>query len=55
MFIMVRGKVETRIGGKQSSFPEGEMMLVPAGVSHELWNPYEQPAEFIILMFGQGA
>ena len=30
-------------------------MLVPGGVTHEFWNPNEDAAEFIILMFGEGA
>ena len=55
MFIMIRGQAEARIGGKQLTFPASEMMLVPAGVTHEFWNPHDEPAEFIILMFGEGA
>lgn len=55
MFIMLRGRAEARIGGQQSTFPAGQMMFVPAGVAHEFWNPRDQPAEVIILMFGQGA
>jgi hypothetical protein len=31
------------------------MVFVPAGTAHEAWNPFDEPAEFIILMFGQGA
>jgi mannose-6-phosphate isomerase-like protein (cupin superfamily) len=52
---MLRGKVETKVGGKQSTLPAGEMMFVPASVPHEFWNPYDEPGEMILLMFGEGA
>ena len=55
MFIMVRGTAEAKIGGQRSTLPAGEMMLVPADVSHEFWNPHDEPAEMIVLMFGEGA
>ena len=55
MFIMLRGKLEAKVGGKQLTFPAGEMMFVPASVPHELWNPYDEPGEMILLMFGEGA
>lgn len=28
---------------------------VPAGVTHEFWNPHDEPAELILIMFGKGA
>jgi hypothetical protein len=31
------------------------MAFIPPGVSHEAWNPYDEPAEIILLMFGEGA
>ncbi len=55
MFIVLRGKLEAKIAGKQLTFPAGEMMLVPPGVTHEFWNAHDTPAEMIILMFGEGA
>lgn len=55
MFIMLKGKVEAKVGGKQSTLPAGEMMFVPASVAHEFWNPYDEPGEMILLMFGEGA
>ena len=55
MFIMLRGKAQAKIGGRNVAFPANEMMFVPAGVTHEFWNPYDEPAEMIILMFGEGA
>lgn len=55
MFFMLRGKAQSKVGGKEVTFPANEMLFVPAGVTHEFWNPYDQPAEMIILMFGEGA
>ena len=31
------------------------MILSPAGVSHEVLNPFDAPAEFLLFMFGEGA
>lgn len=55
MFIMIRGKARAKIGGNGLTFPASETILVPAGVTHEFWNLYEEPAEMILLMFGEGA
>jgi mannose-6-phosphate isomerase-like protein (cupin superfamily) len=55
MFIMLQGKAEAKIGGKQSTFPAGEMIFIPPNVTHEFWNPYDEPGEMILLMFGEGA
>ncbi len=55
LFFMLRGKARSKIGGKEVTFPANEMLFVPAGVTHEFWNPYDEPAEMIILMFGEGA
>jgi mannose-6-phosphate isomerase-like protein (cupin superfamily) len=55
MIIGIRGKAMARIGGKEIPLGAGRMVFVPAGVSHEAWNPYEEPAEIILLMFGEGA
>jgi mannose-6-phosphate isomerase-like protein (cupin superfamily) len=55
MFIGIRGKAVVKIGGKEFTMEGGKMAFVPAGVRHEAWNPYEEPAEIILLMFGDGA
>ena len=55
MFIMLRGRLEARIGGKQLTIQAGEMTFVPAGAAHEFWNTHDAPAEIIVLMFGEGA
>ncbi len=55
IFFMLRGKARSKVGGKEVTFPANEMLFVPAGVTHEFWNPYDEPAEMIVLMIGEGA
>jgi mannose-6-phosphate isomerase-like protein (cupin superfamily) len=55
MMICLRGRAVSKVGGVEKILEPGRMMFVPAGTAHEAWNPFEEPAEFIILMFGDGA
>jgi len=55
MIIGIRGKAVAKVGGKEIAIQAGQMVFVPAGVSHEAWNPDDEPAEVIILTFGDGA
>lgn len=55
LFILIGGAMESRIGGKELTLVGKQAMLVPAGVPHEFWNLGDTPAEFIIIMFGEGA
>jgi hypothetical protein len=55
MIIGIRGKAMVMIGGKEVVLGAGQMVFIPAGVSHEAWNPNAEPAEIILLMFGEGA
>ncbi|HSM18563.1 MAG TPA: cupin domain-containing protein [Gemmatimonadales bacterium] len=55
LFIFVNGKAKARIGGVETDVERGTATLIPAGVSHEFWNPSEAPFEFILIMFGEGA
>ncbi len=55
IIIGIRGRAVAKVGGKESIMQAGQMAFIPAGVSHEAWNPYEEPAEIILLMFGEGA
>lgn len=55
MLIATRGRSEAKIGDRRLTLHANEMLFIPAGVSHEFWNPYDEPAEGILLMFGEGA
>lgn len=55
MLIGIRGRAAAKVGGREMTLQAGQMVLIPAGVRHEAWNPYDEPAEVIILMFGEGA
>ncbi len=55
LIIGIRGRAAARIGGREILLSAGQMVFIPAGVAHEAWNPYDEPAEIILLMFGEGA
>jgi hypothetical protein len=55
MMIGLRGRAMSKVGGVEKVLEAGKMVFVPAGTAHEAWNPFDEPAEFIILMFGEGA
>lgn len=55
MLIGLKGKCEAKIGGKTSALGGGEMMFIPANVTHEFWNDRDASFEGILLMFGEGA
>lgn len=55
MFIMTEGEMTARVGGVERTFRNGEMMLIPAGVSHEFINRGKNPARGFLFMFGDGA
>jgi len=53
--IVVRGSLQARLDGTERTLREGEAVLIPAGVEHELWARPDQGAELIWLAFGKGA
>ncbi len=55
MMIGIRGRAMLRVGGVEKIMNAGQMIFVPPGTAHEAWNPFDEPAEVIILMFGDGA
>lgn len=55
MIAMTGGRATARIGDKTITLEKGQTLFVPAGVAHELWNEEEEPAEGILMMFGEGA
>jgi mannose-6-phosphate isomerase-like protein (cupin superfamily) len=55
MIIGIRGRAMGKIGGVEKILEPGQMMFIPPGITHEAWNPFDEPAEIILLMFGDGA
>lgn len=55
MFILIEGELTAIIGGVETTFKAGNMMFVPAGVSHEFINNSGKPAFGFLFMFGDGA
>jgi len=55
LFIFTGGVGRARIGGVEMDIEGGTATVVPAGVPHEFWNPFDAPFEFILIMFGEGA
>ncbi|MEE2525977.1 cupin domain-containing protein [Hyphobacterium sp. HN65] len=55
LIICVEGQMTARINGQDTEFSEGQFMIIPAEVSHEFLNPYDEDAHFFLFMFGEGA
>jgi mannose-6-phosphate isomerase-like protein (cupin superfamily) len=55
MFIFTGGRATARLDGVDQEVSDGQIIFIPAGMSHEFLNPYDEPAEFLLFMFGEGA
>lgn len=55
LLLLTRGRTNAKIGGREIVLEKGDALFIPAGVSHELWNDRDEPAEGVLLMFGAGA
>lgn len=55
LLIAIKGKGKMIINGVESILSAGEAVLIPAKVTHEFYNEYDEPLECILLMFGEGA
>ena len=56
IFILMKaGSAEANIGGEPVSLEDDQAIFIPAGLSHEFWNPGEETATFILIMFGENA
>lgn len=53
--VMTRGALQGRLGGHERELREGEMIFIPAGMTHEVWANENQYGEFLVLMFGEDA
>ncbi|MFY0636585.1 cupin domain-containing protein [Maricaulis maris] len=55
LIIFTGNRAVARIDGIDQDVGDGQMIFIPAGVSHEFLNPFDEPAEFLLFMFGEGA
>jgi mannose-6-phosphate isomerase-like protein (cupin superfamily) len=56
LFIVIEaGTAEARIGGKDFALEDSQAIFVPAGMSHEFWNPGSERSTVILIMFGENA
>ena len=55
MVIITDGSVRGVVNKKPVSAEAGEMIFIPPMTPHEWWNEKEEPAEAILLFFGEGA
>jgi len=55
MIILIKGKVTARLNDVDYEISAGNAFFIPPGMTHEVLNPNDEPAEFILLMFGDGA
>ncbi len=55
MMIVIKGKIVARLDGVDHTIEQGNAFFIPAGMSHEVLNPFDEAGEIILLMFGEGA
>lgn len=55
LLVITKGRGAGRVGGREMVLGEGHAVFIPAGTTHEFWNPFDEPVEGLLLMFGDGA
>ncbi|WP_203293775.1 cupin domain-containing protein [Maricaulis parjimensis] len=55
MVIFTGERAIARLNGVDQEVGDGDIIFIPAGMSHEFLNPFDEPAEFLLFMFGEGA
>lgn len=56
LFIIIEaGTARARLGGREIALRDNQAIFVPAGMTHEFWNPGDERATMILIMFGENA
>ncbi len=55
IIIFTGARAIARLDGVDHEVGDGQIVFIPAGMSHEFLNPFDEPAEFLLFMFGDGA
>jgi quercetin dioxygenase-like cupin family protein len=53
--VITKGKTRARIGGEEMDLEAGRAIFIGPNTSHEFMNPFDEPAEAVLVMFGEGA
>lgn len=43
-FEVLDGQVTVRVGGEERTLAAGDVLEIPRGTKHQMWNPYARPA-----------
>lgn len=43
-FELLEGRLRTRVEGEERELAAGEVLEIPRGARHQMWNPHEEPA-----------
>ena len=54
IWIATSGQADATIGGNTVLFTANNTLFIPAGVTHVATNPYDEPFESIMILFGDG-
>jgi mannose-6-phosphate isomerase-like protein (cupin superfamily) len=55
MVVGIKGTAEGEVDGQRVSLPAGNTVFIPPNVTHRWWNETDEPADAILIMFGDGA
>lgn len=55
VIVLDGGSARARLGGRELPLVDDQAIYVPAGMTHEFWNPGDTPAAFLLIMFGEAA
>ena len=55
MFILLEGELKVILDGEEFPLTEGNMIIVPPNVRHEIINESDAQARGLLMMFGEGA
>ena len=55
LIVFLNGRATARLNGVDQEVQGGQAIFIPANMTHEFLNPYDEPAQFLLFMFGEGA
>jgi mannose-6-phosphate isomerase-like protein (cupin superfamily) len=55
LFIITRGRGKAKLGNGEFDLKEGMSVFIAPFVKHVLWNPYDEPMEGILVLFGDNS